>query len=203
MNSYNYGLSGAKYPICSWATDVYTNWLTQNGINIGGITLNAAQAGYLKGAAQIVSGLGMAATGNGLFGAGMAATGARQIFDTMQENYQHSLIPDSAKGNSNTGDITFSAGNMDIPLYKMCIRNEMAQCIDGYFSMYGYKVNIVKVPYINSRVNWNYVKCIGANIEGLIPEFYLDEIKSLFNAGITLWHNPNTFLDYSQSNGNA
>ena len=200
MNSYNYGLSGAKYPICSWSSDVYTNWLTQNGINIAGITLNAAQAGYLKGGLQIAAGIGMAASGSAVFGGSMAASGARQIFDTMQENYQHSLIPDSAKGNGNSGDITFSAGNMDIPLYKMCIRSEMAQSIDSYFSMYGYKVNIVKVPNITGRANWNYVKTIGANIEGLIPEFYLNEIKGLFNAGITLWHNSSTFLDYSQSN---
>ena len=201
MPSYNYGISGAKYPICSWNSDVYTNWLTQNGINIAGITLNAAQAGYLKGGLQMAAGIGMAATGQGMFGAGMAATGARQIFDTMQENYQHSLIPDTAKGNGNSGDITFSAGNMDIPLYKMSVRYEMAEIIDKYFSMYGYKVNIVKVPNITGRANWNYVRCIGANIEGLIPEFYMNEIKNLFNAGITLWHNPSTFLDYTQSNG--
>lgn len=24
-----------KFPICNWDTDVYTNWLTQNGVNIG------------------------------------------------------------------------------------------------------------------------------------------------------------------------
>lgn len=200
MNSYNYGISGAKYPICSWVTDVYTNWLTQNGINIAGITLNAAEAGYIKGGLQLAAGVSMAATGNAAFGTGMAANGARQIFDTMQENYRHSLIPDAAKGNGNSGDITFSAGNMTIPLYKMCIRSEIAQSIDSYFSMYGYKVNIVKIPNISGRTNWNYVKTIGANIEGLIPEFYLNEIKGLFNAGITLWHNPSTFLDYGQSN---
>ena len=199
MNSYNYGLSGAKYPICSWNSDVYTNWLTQNGVNIAGITLNAAQKGFVGGALMTALGIGQLATGNIIGGATMAS-GLGQIAGAMQENYQHSLIPDTAKGNGNSGDITFSAGNMDIPLYKMCIRSEMAQSIDSYFSMYGYKVNIVKVPNITGRTNWNYVKTIGANIEGLIPEFYLNEIKGLFNAGITLWHNPSTFLDYSQSN---
>lgn len=203
MNSYNYGISAAKYPICSWVTDVYTNWLTQNGINIAGITLNAAEAGYVKGAINIVGGLaGTAATGNAL-GIAQAVGGVGDIFSTMQENYRHSMIPDSAKGNANSGDVTFSAGNMDIPLYKMSIRSEFARAIDGYFSMYGYKVNSIKIPNINTRVNWNYVKCIGANIEGLIPEYYIDEIRSMFNAGITLWHNASTFLDYTQNNGNV
>lgn len=201
MNSYNYGISGPKYPICSWATDVYTNWLTQNGINIAGIQLTATQAGYLKGGLELGAGLGMAYGGDVINGGSMIAGGAKEIFNTMQSDYQHSLMPDSAKGNTNSGDITFSAGNMDIPLYKMSVRAEYAAAIDGYFSMYGYKVNSLKVPNILGRTNWNYVKCIGANIEGLIPEFYLNEIRGIFNSGVTLWHNPQTFLDYTQSNG--
>lgn len=201
MNSFNYGITAAKYPICSWDTDVYTNWLTGNGINIGGFTLNAAQAGYVKGVVGIGVGIGAAAiSGDAMMAGNLIGGGVRNIFDTMQENYRHSLVPDSAKGNTNSGDITFSAGNMDIPLYKMSIRSEFATSIDNYLSMFGYKVNIVKVPNLTGRLNWNYVKCLGANIEGLIPEFYMDEIKSIFNSGVTLWHNPSTFLDYTQSN---
>lgn len=200
MNSYNYGISAPKYPICSWSNDVYINWLTQNGVNIGGITLNAAQAGYLFSGVQLGAGIGLAAGGDPVAGGAMIANGARGIFETMQSNYQHSLIPDTAKGNANSGDITFSAGNMDIPLYKMSVRAEMAAIIDGYFNMFGYKVNALKVPSLNSRVYWNYVKCIGVNIEGLIPEFYMDELKAMFNNGITLWHDPTKFLDYSQTN---
>ena len=88
-----------------------------------------------------------------------------------------------------------------IMYYKMCIREEYAIIIDRYFSMYGYKINQVAIPNITGRTNWNYVKTIGANIEGDIPETDINEIKSLFNNGITLWHNPSTYLDYSQSNG--
>lgn len=203
MNSYNYGISAAKYPICSWSTDVYTNWLTQNGVNILGHTLDAKTAGIAKGVMQIGVGYGMAMGGDFIAGGEMMGSGIKGIFDTMQENYRHSIIPDSARGNTNSGDITFSAGNMDIPLYKMSIRYEMAESIDTYFSMFGYKVNIVKTPNINTRTNWNYIKCINANIEGLVPEDYLNEIRGLFNTGITLWHNPQTFLDYTQTNGNV
>lgn len=199
MNSYNYGISGAKYPICSWNTDVYTNWLTQNGVNILGVTLNAAQKGVIGGALMTTLGAAQLATGNIIGGATMAS-GLGQIAGAMQENYRHSLVPDSAQGNINSGDITYSAGNMDIPLYKMTIRSEIAESIDNFFSMYGYKVNVVKVPNITGRRYWNYVKTVGANIEGLIPEFYMDELKAMFNNGITLWHDSTKFLDYSQTN---
>ena len=30
----NYGITFAKVPICAWTTDYYTNWLTQNGVNV-------------------------------------------------------------------------------------------------------------------------------------------------------------------------
>ena len=82
----------------------------------------------------------------------------------------------------------------------MTVRNETAKVIDDYFTMYGYKVNSLKIPNITGRSNWNYVKTLGANIEGDVPEEDLNEIKSLFNNGITLWHKPSTYLDYSQSN---
>lgn len=195
-------LIAGKFPTCSWAEDPYTNWLTMNSVNVLGTTFNAAQAGYIKGGLQILSGGALAGMGD-VAGGAVMAMGARQIFDTMQENYQHSLMPESFKGNINGGDFLTASNRNGFYFYKMSIKKEMAAAIDGYFSMYGYKVNTVKTPNLNTRVNWNYVKCIGANIEGLIPEFYLDEIKSLFNAGITLWHNPSTFLDYSQNNGNA
>ena len=69
--------------------------------------------------------------------------------------------------------------------------------------MYGYKVNTVKTPNITGRTNWNYVKTIGANIEGDIPENDINELKTMFNNGITLWHKTNYYLDYSQSNNIA
>ena len=72
--------------------------------------------------------------------------------------------------------------------------------IDDYFSMFGYKVNTVKVPNTTGRTNWNYVKTIDANIIGDIPQNDLQEIKDMFNKGVTLWHNPTTFLNYSASN---
>lgn len=80
------------------------------------------------------------------------------------------------------------------------IKPEFAKMIDDYFSMYGYATNRVKVPNLTSRPNWNYIKCVGANILGGIPDEDLLNIRNLFNNGITLWHNPNTFLDYNQPN---
>lgn len=80
------------------------------------------------------------------------------------------------------------------------IKRQFAERIDKFFDMYGYLTNTLKIPNINNRPHWNYVKTIGANIIANIPELDLLKIRNLFDNGITLWHNTNTFLDYSQNN---
>ena len=183
--SYNYGINGGKYPICSWNSDVYTNWLTQNGVNIG--------IDILTSATKLIGGMAIGDVG-------LTASGTLQIANTLAEVYQHSLIPDQVKGNVNSGDITYSSQNLIFTAYKMSIRDEYAKIIDQYFSAYGYKVNTYKVPNITGRLNWNYVKTIECNFEGDIPQIYLQRIKQIFNEGITFWHDPTKMYDYTQTN---
>lgn len=199
MNSFNYGISGAKYPICSWSSDVYTNWLTQNGLNLGFAQLNAEEAGILKGVSSIGLGVGSAVAGN-IVGVVNIGSGIGDILGTMQESYRHKMIPDQAKGNINSGDVTFSSNNFDIPLYKMSIRREYAEIIDQFFQMYGYKVNTVKVPNSNHRSKWWYTKTLNANITGAIPNNDLDLIRTCYNNGITFWKNASEMYNYSLTN---
>ena len=191
--SFNSGVTVAKYPICSWSNDAYTNWLTQNSVNIGMKQIGGA-VGIIGGAALIATGVGTMA------GVGMLASGIGMVTDSAKEIYNHSLTPDQAQGNSNSGDVVYSSNKMEVRVYKMSVRAEYARIIDQYFSMYGYKINEVTLPHITGRRNWNYVKTIGANIEGDIPEADMNEIKSIFNNGVTIWHNPSTYLDYSKDN---
>ena len=193
MNSFNSGVTVAKYPICSWSNDAYTNWLTQNSVNLGFKAIGGA-VGIIGGAALIATGAGA------LAGVGMISGGLGMIADSAKEVYNHSLTPDQAQGNSNSGDVVYSSDKVEVVAYKMSIRKEYAIIIDGYFSAYGYKMNRYKIPNITGRENWNYVKTIGANIEGDIPEEDMNEIKNMFDSGVTIWHKPSTYLDYSQDN---
>ena len=85
-------------------------------------------------------------------------------------------------------------------MYSLSIKPEYASIIDNWFDMYGYKVNEVKIPNITGRRNWNFVKTVGCYIDGDIPQSDMQEIKSMFDKGVTFWHNPSTFMDYSQTN---
>lgn len=193
LNNYDDNIVVGKLPIGAYNNDVYTNWLTQNGVNIG---LNVLSSGL-----QVASGIGMMATGAGaLAGAGNIASGALSIANTLGSVYQHSLIPDSVSGNVNCGDVNFTLGLTNLEFKRMSIKNEYAKIIDDYFSMFGYKVNTVKVPNITGRTNWNYVKTINCNFDGDIPQTDLNIIRAMFNNGVTLWHNPSTMYNYSNSN---
>ena len=193
LNDYDDNIVIGKLPIGAYNNDVYTNWLTQNGVNIG---LNVVSSGL-----QVASGVGMMATGGGaLAGAGNVASGVLSIANTLGSVYQHSLIPDSVSGNVNCGDVNFTLGLTNLEFKRMSIKNEYARIIDNYFSMFGYKINRVKVPNITGRSNWNYVKTIDCNFDGDIPQTDLNIIKAMFNNGVTLWHNPNTMYNYSNSN---
>lgn len=185
LYSYSDGIPAGKYPVGSWNCDTYTNWLTQNGANI------TLQRGL--GAASLIGGI---ATGNPL----MVAGGITAISNSIVTQYEHSLTPDQAMGNTNTGDVTYSKQQTMFAFKKKSIKYEYAKIIDDFFSMYGYKVNSVKVPNITGRSNWNYVKMIDPNIEGYIPQEDLQEVKKMFSDGVTIWHTTTHFLDYSQTN---
>lgn len=195
------GLNVGKLPVCSWNTDVYTNWLTQNGVNIG---LSVASSLF-----SIVGGAALASTGAGsLAGAGSIVSGAMGIAHSIGQVYQHSLTPPQAEGNINNGDIMWTSGNSGITMYKMSIKSEFASIIDKYFTRCGYKVNKIKVPNMGRRTNYNYVQIAAEenvaypnNHNNLgIPAPALDKINELFRSGITIWNNHANFGDYSVTN---
>ena len=185
VEAFDYGLAGAKYPICAWVNDYYTNWLTQNAVNqptqvVG--TLLSAGANY--------------AMGNPI---GVVSSVFNGVTGVMNQRYQAKVHPDQGKGNLNQSDIMVPWERY-FTLDCMSVRAEVAKCIDDYFSAFGYKVNSVKVPNITGRRNWNFVKTVGCYIEADIPQGDIAEIKDMFDKGVTLWHNPATFCDYSQLN---
>lgn len=197
----NYGeaLQMAKYPICGWGNDLYTNWLTQSSLNR---SVNIVTSSGTTGSAGASLGAMVGGVPGAIIGGvvGSIIGGIKGTAESIMEMKQHEFVPPQAEGNTNTGDVAFAGGKCSFTYYKMSIKQEYARIIDDYFSMYGYKVNKLKVPNIRGRLNWNYVKTIGCNIIGDIPQKDLQKIKELFDKGITLWHHTNTFLDYSQSN---
>lgn len=196
-NRYDYSINAVKYPVCSWKSDSYTNWLTQNAVNMK----TQWKTELISSGAEILGGAafgGVVGLGAGVLAAGKNLIGLAR--EQMLAKTSANMVPDQVQGNGNAGDIVYSKLGSQFTFMPMSIKAEYARCIDEYFSQFGYKCNRVKVPNITGRTNWNYVKTVGCYIAGDIPQEDMQEIKNMFDNGITLWHNPTTFADYSQSN---
>lgn len=172
------------WPVCAWVNNYYQNWLAQNKANIAIGTTKAV----IKTAGSLVTG-----------SIGGIASAANDIAGLLAEQYTHSIIPDQMVGSANAGDISAVSRMLGFYSYCKSVRPEYGQIIDNYFTMFGYKVNTLKVPETNSRESWNYVKTINISIAGNVPSNYMEQIKSMFNSGVTLWHG-DYIGDYGRSN---
>ena len=187
LANYDDSIQLGKFPIGGFNTDTYTNWLVQNGANIMLDTLTA-NAGVFGGLL----------TGN----LGSSISSVNSLANEVASVYQHSLVPNQARGNINTGDYSYYYNLTNLEFKNMSIKNEYAKIIDDYFTRFGYKVNSLKVPNITGRKNWNYIQ-IGSDeiiFYGAISNNYLDTLNNIARSGVTIWHDHNSIGNYNLDN---
>ena len=192
-----------KFPICNFQNDMYTNWLTQNSINVLGQTITTDDMNIASAALGSVAGtITNVATGNFL-GAGMSiASGFSGVSNAIMQQKQHNMISPTVSGQLNSADVNVASSNNTFHFYKMSIKQEFAKSIDQYFSRFGYKVNEVKVPNLNSRAVFNFIKVGGMDelVSGVIPSTDLEEINNIFRKGTTIFHNYSNIGNYTITN---
>jgi len=194
-------------------TDAYYSYMLQNKNQISANMTNA-QINMASGVATGVLGaVGSALMGNpaGAIG-GLASTAGSFVNGAV--NYQAMIRSENAKqkdlknlpvtiSNSNDTSLALSDGATYLTIYRKSICCEFKEQLAQYWHMYGYKINKLEVPRLRSRVRYNYIKTIGANIEGAIESNYLATLKAIFDNGVTIWHySENDFnpLDYTYEN---
>ena len=206
------------YPQLSSRVDVYNSWLAENtGIlsvetnqNYFNASLDIPQntAGMVMGLVESISGASRGNAANGLMQTISSATNMQRssgnydayvaLLNAQKE--RQALLPDNVSlGGSNATLLGY--GLIDDNIFtRYTIKYQFAKRIDDYFNMYGYQTNELKTPNLNNRPYWNYIKTVGINILADIPQEDLQEIKDMYNNGVTLWHDTTKFLDYSQNN---
>lgn len=175
------GLQKAQFMQIGCSSSAFDNWisrtLTQTAVNIGTTAVTSAltgnplslAVGAVNEAAGLVGGLSEQSYKRG----GTTPSGGSNL-PTRCGNSNHFLIVQNQ------------------------IKREYAEIIDGFFDLYGYKVNKLKTPNRINRPHWTYIKTRNCNITGKIPTDFLAEIRKAFDSGVTFWvDNP---LDYTQDN---
>lgn len=185
-------LPTGKYPTCAWSSDAFTNWLTQNGINlVASIALTAG------GVATAV------ATGGATLPivAGAITSVAGTVAGTIGQFNQASLAPNIAGGQA-TGDVLWACNRNKFTFREMRAKTEYLKIIDDYFTRFGYAIKSLELPNITGRRYWNYVE-IGSSEEigyGEVPSKYMEIINNACRRGVTIWHNHGNVGNYSLNN---
>lgn len=193
-----YGIEAPPMPLCNWNTDQYTNWLAS--------TAHTREVENIQAGVEIVMGAGELATSANAGDVGGAWNGVKsmeqgvyKIAKLAAEKADHQKDGNANNGTIAQADTNYTSSKV-FGAYQYCIRAEFARRLDSVFDVIGYRTDTMKVPNITGRRNWNYVQTQAVSIQGTIPQLDLEEIKQMFDSGVTFWHNPATFLDYSQNN---
>lgn len=129
VNNEDESLQLGKYPTLSWSVDAFTNWLTQNAVN-----LTVGAISNMVGSA-ISIGVG-AVTGNALGVASGIVSVSTGIANTLGQLHQASMLPNTAQGNANAGDVSFIFNINRFKLMHMRPKKEYLQRIDDFFTRF-------------------------------------------------------------------
>ena len=210
---YSKGITLSSYPPVPYAVDYYTQYAALHKASMG--------VERRKEANKLVQGL--VNTGAGLITSNILSGGTNplQTFnglmsanDTMLDYQSYLAKYEDMKNhppmvnNAPTGEPNFYINALRFRIYDVYPKLEYIKYIDSFFDKYGYNVSIVKKPQFTSRQKWNYLETKDINISAKtntnIPQDDMQELKQIFNNGITIWHSnsaTNTnWCNYNQSN---
>lgn len=194
--------------------DAYYTYILQNKNQI---SANLTTALISAGTGTITGAISGATTGaiGGAYGAaagaivGAAAGTIKGIIDVStvirQENAKQADLKNLPDTILNSSDCSFAIldDTKYLTFYRKAISCDFMEQLAQYWHMFGYVVRRVDTPNTRSRLRYNYIKTVGANIEGGIESQYLQQIKAIYDNGVTIWHysNENFFpLDYTYEN---
>lgn len=172
------------FPQCAFVSDSFKAWLAQNG--------SSTVVSTIASAASFVGGV---ATAN----PALAGGGALGLATTIGKITDESVKPPQANGTPGSS-VMYAGTHHDIYFHNATIKSDRAAIIDDYWNRYGYAVDDVKTPNESGRPYWNYVKTRACVIVGYCNNDYLTKLKSIYDKGVTIWHNPSNVGNYSLDN---
>lgn len=177
-------ISFNNFPQLPWNYDLFKNWQALNS--------NTLTMSYISKGVSMAANI---ATGN----IGGVIGGISDIANTAAAQMDKANIPEDTRGNTQGNALLYSGG-AGCFLLKQCCQAEYIAKIDDYFTRFGYLVNEVKKPLLKNRKNFDYIQTNGMALTGGVPSDDLEELQKIFDNGVTLWHNPETFGDYEVDN---
>lgn len=217
-----------------WSENYYNRWYSQNAQRLDSLKQVNAQLYQAQTTSNFVRGVGnfagsvvnsVASKGQGMGNilTSLTDTAASQIqlgasnFEREQSILQEISVaqntPPTVKGSPSMANALMPQNWYGFTMTWKTLSAEEAKILDEYYSLYGYKLNVVKTPvlYDNTQLQkrkcWNYFKTSqcrltrtenGANLNAGDEEM----LQQIFDRGITFWSYADDVVigDYSQDN---
>lgn len=165
------GVAYDNFPQCAYNVDTFKAWISQAVPQAIVNTGTSVAVGVLAG------------------GAVGAAAGLLSSTANFALEYRNKKIhSDSMGGSIASAGMNFAQGRVGFRIQEHTIKPEYAKIIDDFFDRFGYKVDRYKVPNISGHEEFNYVKCVESVCEGNVPQECIEQVESMLNAGVTIYH---------------
>lgn len=193
-----YAMDLNAYPQCSFSynemrADYFANQSSYKVQGVQNVVNTAASIG--QNVVTMATG-GPVGIASGI--AGIANT-ALDVANTIAKQTDRARIPNIVQGVADS-NVQFAIGRLTFTEYRMQVRPYFAKIIDNYFTAYGYAINDIKKPELNTRTRFNFIWTQGANILGDLPTEAKRVINAQLDAGLRIWHDPAAWMDYGPKN---
>ena len=184
------------------------NIISQSLGAVAQIVGTALTAGTAAGAVSSGSETAPMAVNSAIKSGTNSATGiVSDVLGDISTYRTHKDTPDALNGTLSQNTIINALGKYGFAFYDTCLRARDAKIIDDFFTKYGYAVKRVKLPNLSIyggagvRPHWNYLKLKNCTLsDSFMPAFAEEKICSIFNTGVTVWHNLSEVGNYSLDN---
>lgn len=190
-----------QFPQASMAIDQYKAYVAQMTSGGGYTRVIGKVASQTIGLASSLLGGSMAGSESGAIGSLGGAVGSmvQTATNLLADQQYYQSIPDSVVGTANSC-LMMAINNKFFKVLHKSVTKDYAQTIDNYFTMFGYRINKVKVPSMHNRRRFTYVKTLGCNVHGNMPASDARKIEEMFDRGVRFWVSDTAIGNYSSDN---
>ena len=196
----NYIRSGFNYEKKVKTAQNTANWIGA-GVSLVGAAASFASS-YVSGPAGIAAGVALTTSAVATLTSAITTTVNNEI--SMAQKLAELRRQSSSV--SNTEDInllSYYNGNR-LLVERDMISDEVQKSIYELFRLTGYACNDYEIPNFNTRLHYNFVQCKAAFDESgwKYGQDFLNDIKSRFETGITVYHKVDNNYDWNQGKEN-
>ena len=196
----NYIRSGFNYDKKVKQTQNVANWIGA-GVSLVGAAASFATS-YVSGPAGIAAGVALTTSAVATLTSAITTTVNNEI--SMAQKLAE--LKRQSSSVSNTEDInllSYYNGNR-LLVERDMISDEVQKSIYALFRLTGYACNDYGIPNFNTRLHYNFVQCRAAFDESnwKYGQDFLNDIRSRFETGITVYHRVDGTYDWLQEKEN-